>query len=130
MRELGGDKPDELIAMSVTRAKFGELLAPPAGLKGRAADIFFLGLFSLIDTLMDRPLDEVLRYLPLTDDVKGALLGEDSQLGTVLKLILAYEKGEWDDFGGLARELGLSEQEIPALYVQALVWADEFVVRI
>jgi len=130
MRELGGNKPDELIALSVTRAKLGELLAPKVGIAARAADIFFMGLFSLIDSLVDRPLAEVLRYLPLASDVKGALLGEDNLLGTILRLILAYEKGEWNDFAILAQRLQLSEAEVPAVYFQALLWADEFIVRI
>ncbi len=120
---LAQDKPAELIITTLVRARFCELLADTAQMADREFELFMTGLFSTLDVLLDRELDEVLMELPLSIDVKAALLGSASPLGRMLMLAIARERGEkWQD---LAESLHLSQTQITAAHEQAIVWAHE-----
>lgn len=125
IREASVNKPRELAFLSIARGKFGELLAAKAGLEQRATDIFLMGMFSLIDCLLDQPLSEILTELPIADDVKEALRGNPNPLRDVYDLILAYEKGHWPEAAELAGKLGILEDLVPDLYFKALFWTDD-----
>ena len=126
LQNIGEDKPDELIVNSVVRATFGEALARKTVLKDQASNIFLMGMFSLIDAFLDRPLADVLAELPLTNEIKRALLGEDNQIRAFLDLILAYEKADWVNFSVYAQKVHIDESEVPNLYLQALTSANQF----
>jgi len=66
----------EIIKLSLIRGKLMSLLADELGRKDKATDYFFAGIFSFIDILLNRPMEDILTELPLSEDVKGALLGE------------------------------------------------------
>ena len=85
-----------------------------------------MGMFSLIDAFLDRPLADVMAELPLTNEIKRALLGEDNQIRAFLDLILAYEKADWVSFSVYAQKLHIDESEVPNLYLQALTSANQF----
>lgn len=123
LTHLGQDKPDELLVSSVVRAKFCESLAPLAGLAERAADLFMMGLFSHIDALLDLPLAEILSQMPIDRDVKAALTGQPGRLGQVYKLIVSYERGDWEACSQALVGLGLAEESLPTLYLAALQWS-------
>jgi len=76
---------------------------------------------------MDRQLADVLAELPLTNEIKRALLGEDNQIRAFIDLILAYEKADWVNFGVYAHKLHIDESEVPNLYLQALNSANQFI---
>ena len=126
LRNIGEDKPDALIVNSVVRATFGEALAHKTIFKQQASNIFLMGLFSLIDAFLDRPLVEVLKELPLTNEIKRALLGEANQIRGFLDLILAYEKGDWTQFSLCAKKIHIDESQVPDIYLQALASANQF----
>jgi c-di-GMP-related signal transduction protein len=119
---LGEDKPQELLATSIIRARFCELLAPRLGQEDRASDLFLMGMFSLLDAFVDRPLAELLEELPISDDIKDALLEREGPLGKIYELVLAYERGNWGEFSQLSEELMLDEKGVPALFHDSLEW--------
>jgi len=125
MRTVGDNKTDGILVTSLTRAKFCELIAEKAGLKEREPELFMMGMFSLIDVFIRRPLKAILAELPISEDVKGALLGENNKLSQVYRLTLAYERAEWADFTMYAANLGIKEEDIPDYYKKAVAWADE-----
>jgi EAL and modified HD-GYP domain-containing signal transduction protein len=125
MAGMGKDKPEELVLQATIRAKFCEMLAPKAGVPARAQDFFFLGLFSLIDAILERPLDEALKGLPIADDVKAALLGEENFCRDLYDCVLAYERGEWERLPALACRINIDESETPALYAEAVQWTQQ-----
>ena len=124
LTDMGVDKPFELVVTSVVRAKFCESVALRIGLDERGHEAFFMGLLSLIDTLLGRPLPELLTTLPIAEDVRQALLGADSDLGRVCRLVVAYERGAWDEVSALAAALGLSETAAPEIYLKAIEWGN------
>jgi len=77
-----------------------------------------MGLFSLIDALLDQPLADILAKLPLADDIKKALLGEKNQVRDVYELVVSYEKGNWANFSQYAAKLGLNEMELIDIFLR------------
>ncbi|WP_366923187.1 HDOD domain-containing protein [Metallumcola ferriviriculae] len=121
---IGSDKPDEVIKTSLIRARFGELLAAKTSLKDQSADVFLMGLFSLIDVLIGRPIEQVLNEVLLPDKVKDALLGEQNKFNTILGIIKNYELNSWDQIAPLADELQIDYKDIRNAYLDALKWID------
>ena len=126
MTTLTQDKPDELITVSVVRARFAELTARQTGLVDRSAELFLAGLFSTIDALLDQPMDEAIAGLPFPVDVQKALVGQDGPITPLYRLVLAYEQARWDEVSQLAERAGVPEQVLPRAYAAALSWAREF----
>jgi c-di-GMP-related signal transduction protein len=125
VQKVGEDKPSELILRSLTRAKVAEAVAPLVNLRPCTPELFLLGLFSLLDAMMDRPMKELLSNLPVDEKVTKALLGEQGAFRDVLDLILCYEAGRWDDLAGAAARLRLDERALPGLFNQAIKWANK-----
>ena len=123
MAGMANDKPNELLVQSLIRAKFCELLAAQTGLAKRSQSLYFAGMFSLVDAVVDRPLEQALEYLPMEDDVKAALLGEANSVRRFLDYVLAYEAGDWDGLADRGTGIVLPEAESPELYLQAVQYA-------
>jgi c-di-GMP-related signal transduction protein len=70
---------------------------------------------------MDRPLPDILRALPLAEESQRALLEHAGSLGAILRTVLAYERGNWEE----ATRLGLDQNTLVDAYLHALAWAVE-----
>ena len=119
---IGTDKPHELVKQTVIRAKFCESLAKELNLTKEMPNFFLMGLFSMVDAFLDRPVDEILGELPLDSYVKAALLGKTNRFRDVLDLVTDYEKANWKPFGEMAEQLKLEEQKVASLYLDAIEW--------
>jgi c-di-GMP phosphodiesterase len=113
------DKPHELTTTAMIRAKMCELLAHQVEPK-RKDTFFLMGLLSVMDALMDMCMPEIVASLPLENDLAEALLYQEGTLGLVLRSVLAYEHGNWDD----VYHLGLDSSTLTDAYLQAIVWAE------
>ena len=83
---------------------------------------FTVGLFSVIDALLDAPMEDLLTQLPLDEDINSALTDHEAEgnLAANLRAVLAFEHGEWD-LAGTQFAIG----EISAAYQRAVTWASE-----
>jgi EAL and modified HD-GYP domain-containing signal transduction protein len=119
----GQDKTSDLLLSALVRARFGELLTSrvPHG----ESDLFLLGLLSLIDAMVDMPMETVLEKIPLDAETKAVLLSKPSPLRPVYQLILAHESGEWEAAAHLASKFQLDAGEVAGLYWQAQQWGRE-----
>jgi len=125
LSNMGKDKPNELVFQAIMRGRCLELLAPLVRLSERAQDLFLMGIFSLIDAIVDRPLSDILADMPIAEDVKAALLGEKGPLREIYELMFSYEQGNWTQFSELAIQKRIDENEIPPLYRKALEWTTQ-----
>lgn len=125
LSEMGGDKPQEVLVNAAVRARCCETLAHDAGLPARDSELFLLGALSLIDAMLDQPMEEVLKKLPLSDDLKSALTGQTNELKPVLDFVVSYEQGDWATCGALASKLGIEDGKTPNRYRDAISWANE-----
>lgn len=124
MTRLASDKPNELIRAACIRGKFCELLGAEAQESTSPSEMFTLGMFSLIDAVIDQPMDKILRELPLSDPIERALLETRGRLAGYLELVRCYETGRWSYVTRLARALKLDSRCLPDLYLQACQWSD------
>lgn len=119
--ELAFDKPEELIRLSVVRGRFCELLA---GKGVDAAQLFLLGLFSLLDAILDTPMVEIMKKLPLQEDVEDALVRKSGLLFPYLQVVVGYERHEMKQCATGLRSLHVPEHGIHRLYLDAVEFAD------
>jgi c-di-GMP phosphodiesterase len=120
--DMGSGKPPELIRTALTRAYFCEELSRAAGLSEKKSSLFLMGLLSITDALLDKPIAEVLEALPVTQEVKIALIGGDGEnrLREVYELLLSLERAEWSQLSSHVDHLGCPEETIPDSYKAAL----------
>ncbi len=116
------DKPDELLVVSLTRARMCELMARQLGL-GTPDTYWTLGLLSTLDAFLDLEMSTILGQLPLSPEMNAALLDGAGVKGAVLRCALDHERGAWTVPEGLA----LSDAQIQSAYQDALGWAREIV---
>ena len=123
---IGVEKPTELISNSIIRAKFCELLGERITLRYERSEYFTLGLFSLIDAIMDEEMEHILQDLPLSMDIKDALIRREGELYDILALVIAYERADWKSVKDLAMKLSISDAQLPSIYMESIKWADSF----
>jgi EAL and modified HD-GYP domain-containing signal transduction protein len=125
--ELASNKPGELIVSAAVRARFCELIAPLARLASRESDLFLMGMLSLLDAMLDRPLAELLAELNLAGDMQEGLLSlesPDNGVASVYSMVRAYEAADWTTLDTCAERLRIPREQLPDLYLQSTVWAE------
>ena len=122
LKDLQQVENHELIKQSLVRAHLMENLAQYCGAKEQSLDYLLTGMFSSIDILLSKSMEEVLMGMPLVDSVKAALLGEENDLKMVLDFVKRYEamdiNPETFDF-----PLGnIDLESFNGYYIEALRW--------
>jgi c-di-GMP-related signal transduction protein len=123
LADLGSDHPPELLRLSAVRARFCELLGAAIDLDERLDDLFLLGLFSLMDVFLGRPLESLLHELPLADGTRRALAGEPGSLRSVYDLAVAYERADWAAVARHAASLRISDLHVVKAYGSAIAFS-------
>jgi c-di-GMP-related signal transduction protein len=116
----GEGKTSDLVLTALVRARFCELLSPK--LQDGGLDLFMMGMLSMMDVILEIPMQQVLDSMPIDRESKMVLLGGASRLRPVYRLMLAQESGEWGSVRDLARQLQLTENEVAESYWQAMQW--------
>jgi EAL and modified HD-GYP domain-containing signal transduction protein len=113
------DKPLALTVTAVLRARMCELLAEALG-RDDSEMFFTAGLFSTLDVLMDSSMSEIVKELPLSNDLQNALVANEGVLGSALSCVISCELGEWDD----AHCLTLEPSQIRHASMEAIRWVE------
>lgn len=119
----GQEKTSDLVLSALVRGRFGELLEPQV--QHGDSDLFLMGLLSLIDAMLEMPMETVLEKIPLDHETKAVLLGRPGLLRPVFQLMLAHESGEWEAAASLCDGLHLNAEEVAGHYWRAQQWARE-----
>jgi c-di-GMP-related signal transduction protein len=128
---LATGKPNELVTLSLVRARWCERLAQIGG-SVHEGDAFLMGMFSLLDALIDCPLEQALQSVDLDANIRNALLGsapERDVLANIYRLVQRYEEGDWDQLDALAAACGVHASAAGAAYVEATVWAERLMAQ-
>ena len=88
-----------------------------------------VGITSLMDALLDRPMEAVISQLPLTADCKEALRSGNGDLGRLLRMAIQCEHGDWQELSSLAAEHGLAEDRVWDAYDEACRWSCEILLE-
>lgn len=123
--ELTSDKPEELVRQVLIRAKFCELLGHSASLsESDCSDLFIIGLFSLLDAMLDLPMSIILEKLPINKVVKDTLLGKVDKYEGYLGLSEAFERNRQTEYKNIQNDLSLTDDQLRNCYLEALKYAN------
>ncbi|RMH57246.1 MAG: HDOD domain-containing protein [Candidatus Hydrogenedentota bacterium] len=117
--------PDETFITAVIRARFCEKIAQLARDEGSAPGSFLVGMFSLIDTLLGRPLPEILDEIGVSNEIKATLLGRNTPYSSYFAFTRAYEEGDFDALVRLGTQLRIPEEEAVAAYLESVAWGED-----
>jgi len=122
---LANDKPSELTRMCCIRGKFAEIIVGSNHRK-LADSAFLAGMFSLLDAILDKPLDEIIERLCLSKEIKDGLLHPDSDqpIATSLRIIKLLECANWQLAKLESEKANLNYQFVSASLNQASRWVD------
>ncbi|SOC16970.1 EAL and modified HD-GYP domain-containing signal transduction protein [Ureibacillus xyleni] len=114
----------ELMRTSLLRAKICEILAKQTN-KENYSEYFLVGLFSLIDSLLNRPMDVILEKLPFSEEVSDTISGVETEMTPYLEFSIALSKMDWDSIERLIPQLGLDNEKVEIIYNEAAIWAEK-----
>ncbi|BCS88900.1 EAL and HDOD domain-containing protein [Pseudodesulfovibrio sediminis] len=120
------DKTQELTYLSAHRAKLFETAALGSGYEEESDKLFMVGLFSLLDAMLDTDMEEILNHLPVDNDIKAALCGKKNRYTPWLDLAKALEESDWDEVSVCSQTLNILPGTVAVSYQHAFTWADTF----
>lgn len=120
-------RPDifkELLEQSLYRAKVCNILALRKRLENHS-EYFLMGLFSLIDTILSRPMEKILGQMPLSEDIARTLLGRETSMSAYLTFSIALVNADFEKAILLGEQLQLTPSDILEIANEAERWAKE-----
>jgi len=127
MADLSHGKPNELLRRSVIRARLCEMIGEAVNSRISGSELFVIGLFSLIDAIMDDSMENIMKKLPLSREIKDVLLYNTGELKKYLTLAIFYETGDWEKMPEAAAVVGINEEKLPSCYLDSIKWADSLI---
>ena len=122
--EMNNGQDDEITKDTILRSRFCELIEEKIQPK-KKPQAFMVGLFSNLDLFMNKDMSEIMNELPIEDEVKCALLGDECQLKDILELALAYEHMEVEKIDFYVQKLGFDNAELANVYMESLEWVNK-----
>lgn len=124
-KELCSESPNEITRLSLLRAKFAEELADIYGLKAKSQDLFLMGLFSVLDLILNLPMADALEKVNVSKEIFDALVDKQGDLAPVLNLMNEYEFANWQEVSRLMIVAGKDTDEVYQAYIKAVCWYRE-----
>ncbi len=112
------NKPHELATEALIRARMSEQMARAIGRKS-AEGFFLTGLFSVLDAYMDLPMQDAVKGMPISAQIRQALLFHEGVEGAVLSAIHSFEQGNWQ----ASLDLGLSPLQVNTIFANAVTYS-------
>jgi EAL and modified HD-GYP domain-containing signal transduction protein len=125
LASLNDTKPVELLQVSLVRAKFCELFELHKHGKNKAMSAFIVGLFSLLDAILDGDMVTILEKLPISKEIKQALLGMEGEYAQYLETVKAFESGLWGKIITQSEKLNISQKDLHSIFNDAIRWSNE-----
>ncbi len=122
VNQISSDQPNELTRLTLLRARFAENLAGLFELKMQSEELFLMGLFSVLDIILDKPIDEALEMIQVSKDIKAALIKREGKLAPVLEYILAYETADWSEVSRIMVLRNIDTNKVYQAYLDTLSW--------
>ena len=119
---LYADKPNEVTRLSLLRAKFAENLAEAFGLKAQKDELFLMGLFSVLDVILEKPMAEALKVVHVAGEISNALIYRIGVLAPVYDFMLQYETANWAEVSRLMLLKNIDMNTVYEAYTSALKW--------
>ncbi|MBP5607747.1 MAG: HDOD domain-containing protein [Lachnospiraceae bacterium] len=121
-KELCVDRPGEILRLSMIRARFAENLAPVFKLASQSSELFLMGLFSMLDVIIEKPMSIALDMVKVSNEIQKALLKKEGAFAAVYDFMLQYEYASWQE---VSRQMVVGDIDMDTVYrayVDALCW--------
>lgn len=118
MSDMSSTKPTSIFTTALTRAKMCEALSDKLNM-GISSQMFITGLFSLLDVILDMSMPDALDELSLIIPIRLALQNHEGQHGLLLKQVILYEKGAWEELVNYK----VDSELFTRLYLESVNWA-------
>ena len=119
---MGEERPSEITRLSLIRAKFAENLAPAFEMAIKSGSLFISGLFSMLDVILQMPLEKAINEVAATGEIRDALLENKGSLSEVLELTFAYEQADWHSTSLNMVRNKIDIEELSEAFINALYW--------
>lgn len=120
--QLCADKPNEITRLSLLRAKFAEKLAESFQLSIHSSELFLMGLFSVLDLILDTPMEEALKMVKVSKKISDALIEKKGDLAPVLDFITQYESANWQEVSRIMVLKEIDMDQVYNAYIETLKW--------
>lgn len=124
-RELCADHPSEITRISLLRAKFMEQLAPMYGMAQKSSELFLTGLFSVLDLILNMPMEQALKKVNVSKDIMDALVDQKGAFAPIYQLMLCYENADWQEISRQMIVMNRSIDDLSKIYISSLTWYKE-----
>lgn len=121
-RQLCKDKPNEITRLSLLRARFAENLATQFGLDKFKQELFLMGLFSVIDIILNQTMEESLKLVKVSKDISDALVKKDGRFAPIIHFIEQYEEANWQEISRVLVVENIEMNDVYEAYTESLKW--------
>jgi len=112
---------EEFLKLSFMRASFcKELMNYTRKVPMTKSDAYLLGMFSTLNYLIDAPMENILAEVPVTPEMKEALLTHEGMCGVLFELVLSYERADWQKINECAEQLSIPANLLTSLYFNCM----------
>ncbi len=131
LQRLQKDTPDELIRLALFRAKFCESVSKVVpGAYIHRKEMYLMGLMSIVaGTTDEKSINNVMKELPVTDEIKNGLIGADGLYGDVFRLVIDYEHADWNKVEEFVKKYDVDAQQLANEYVKCIRFMQQFYIR-
>ncbi|WP_282130242.1 EAL and HDOD domain-containing protein [Pseudoalteromonas aliena] len=128
LSDLGIDKPTELTKFALVRARLMELILSESD-KELAEKAYLVGLFSMLDAILDIELKVIVEEFTLDESISAALLVGAGALGDCLLLVKAIEGQDWSLVDSTLQQINsqLSIEELYNFILESMLYSDDVI---
>lgn len=123
--EMHNEKNEEITNSNIVRAYFCELIALEID-KQKSSNAFMTGLFANLDKFMNKEMSEIISDVPLSEDIKEALLGADTTIGNILRLVNAYESMDIVQVDKICEKFAYDKNLLVQQYIMSVEYLNSF----
>lgn len=120
--QLCADRPNEITRVSLLRAKFAENLASAFEMSMQSSELFLMGLFSVLDLILDRPMEEALKMVKVSKEINAALIEGKGSFAEVLAFVTQYENANWQEVSRIMVLKNIDMNKVYEAYIDSLKW--------
>jgi len=127
LKKIGQDEPKEIMRTSLIRAKTAEKIGDTLNYDVNSSELFMTGLFSMLDILMHKDINLLMKDLPISKKIKDAIMGKKGIYRDVLQLIISYEEGRWNMVDLYCRKLSLEKEIVSTSFISSIKWGEQII---
>lgn len=125
VQDMCKQETNEAVRYAMIRSNLLKEIALNSNLKNSVEELSLLGTLSIVDTVLETNMDEALKSIPISKEMKNTLLGEQTMYSDAMALCFAYERGVFDDIRKSAANINYEIKLLSSHYLSSLAWADK-----